>query len=984
MKKKLSRVVVMLMALMLIVYITCTTGAINADAEGISVVVDGTTLKTGYYYYDTTQVLTYVTEAPEAAVTDSYAYYDESAGKMTVYGDFDIYMTKSGVPGLQIDNGTLILSGAGNLSIFPQSGIAGNGAETIVSTTGAGIVTEGYKGDIMLNAINYSAIKGLSTVDLETNGDINISTNFKNGIVVDAGNVALVGKSVYLGNSSSQAEGLIKATGDISIVSSENFGENTTSTNYTGAMFEGSNINLKSIDGEVSFAARKNGNIAKGDLTVTATTGVILNSDGNVVNGSLTINSNDPIDINISSGAGSAVTGDFNVNAESSDVNVEATLYTVGGDIDITARSAKLLSKDGYVCGGNVDACVSQGLTINGRGDAIKGYAKIINNGSGSAKKVYINSAIGTAVGGNLDIESAYVSITSGKVTVKGNISITDASQVIIASDTDSVCLGDVNVDASKNLQLWGDGEASVIKGTLTVNQYADINLVARTNSGGKVPETPILANLPSSGVVVLQEKDTDTGVAKTYVCVEGVLYAADASTCEHPLVDGEGECLVCYTDNLDVAGLVKGDGTTTTYSSLADAISDAADGETVKLLYNIKQPDLDLDHYNELPNKKITLDLSGYRLQMGEIDTENALTIMNGTFYGAINHASDTGKLTFKDVKGTIKRLQWMPDDGVSLINSQLTFSGTQFWLEKLDMDEQSVFDISILSGSGLSNYGRISDIENALGGIEEFLPYGYTVAKKRPSPNAADIRNTIFDENGNLANNILLKYKRITDDEFTVAFNPAAYVYDGTAKTPEVTVSYNGTALTKGVHYNVTYLNNVNAGQAGVKIQGIGVYHDSVDKSFVIDKAPQNAPTGIKAVSETEDGKNDGSIIYVTAAMEYSTDQTNYKAISSNSINGLADGDYYIRYKETANYYASPAAKVTVHKGTTVVAKDTEATTPTSQGNDNASPDNQTTGNQNGVNTGDSFPMGICLVLIMMTGCLIPIVYRELKKNR
>lgn len=985
MKKKLSIVLVMFVAFMLTIYITCTTSAIDVSAAGVSVVMNGTTLETGYYHYeyDSNGVLVLIHDAENAPAAEPYVYYDAAEGSMTVYGNFDIRMDKPNVPGLQIENGTLILSGAGSLNIV-DNGIAGNGAEAIVSTTGAGIVTDAYTGNITLRAINYSAVKGLSTVDLETSGYINISTNFPAGIVVDAGNVKLVGEKVSLGDDSSQAVGLIKAAGDISIVSDEDILADTYT--YTGAMFEGNNISLESIYKSVCFDGAKN--IANGNLTVTATTGVELYSDGNVVNGSLTINSDDSIDIDIYSSTGSAVTGDFNVNAENADVNVEAVLYTIGGNIDIIAKSAKLTSNSDYVCGGNLDICVSVELDITGNNDAIKGYANIINNGN----NVNIKSINGTAVGGNLDIESKYMTITAGKVVVKGNLSITDAVEVEIKSDTDSVCLGDVNIDASKNMVLYGGGEASVVRGSLTVNPDADINAVVRMNNGNNVPATPILANLPSLGVIWLEDQDVNTHNSNTaYIYIDGVLYDAlntDASSCEHPLVDDTGMCFVCQTYNLGVAELVKSDGTKITYTSLADAVSAAADGDTVKLLHNCNASSLYLDHNTVLRNKKITLDLSGYKLQIGKIDTENALTIMNGTFSGEINHGANTGELTFKDVTGTIKWLQWMPDAGVSLINSQLTFSGTQFWLEKLNMDEQSVFDIRITSGLGLSNYGHISGIEDALGGIKEFLPYGYTIAKKSPFPGATD-RNTILDENGDIANYILLKYKRVTDGEFTVALNPAAYVYDGTSKTPEVIVSYNGTTLTKDVHYTVTYLNNVNAGQAAAKIQGIGVYHDSVDKSFTIDKAPQNAPTGIMAVSETEDGKNDGSIIYVTAAMEYSVDQTSYTAISGNSINGLADGDYYIRYKETANYYASPATKITVHKGKTVTTDNTgntEATTSTSQGSDNTSSNNQTTGNQNvdGVKTGDSFPIGICLVLMMMSGCSMFIVYRELKKNR
>lgn len=187
MKKKLSIVLVMFVAFMLTIYITCTTSAIDVSAAGVSVVMNGTTLETGYYHYeyDSNGVLVLIHDAENAPAAEPYVYYDAAEGSMTVYGNFDIRMDKPNVPGLQIENGTLILSGAGSLNIV-DNGIAGNGAEAIVSTTGAGIVTDAYTGNITLRAINYSAVKGLSTVDLETSGYINISTNFPAGIVVDA------------------------------------------------------------------------------------------------------------------------------------------------------------------------------------------------------------------------------------------------------------------------------------------------------------------------------------------------------------------------------------------------------------------------------------------------------------------------------------------------------------------------------------------------------------------------------------------------------------------------------------------------------------------------------------------------------------------------------------------------------------------------------------------------------------------------------
>lgn len=106
----------------------------------------------------------------------------------------------------------------------------------------------------------------------------------------------------------------------------------------------------------------------------------------------------------------------------------------------------------------------------------------------------------------------------------------------------------------------------------------------------------------------------------------------------------------------------------------------------------------------------------------------------------------------------------------------------------------------------------------------------------------------------------NILLKYKRLTDPEAVITVDTSSVVYDGTSKVPAVTVSYDGVVLAANRNYSVTYNNNVNVGTATIHIEGIGVYHGSVDKTFVIGKANQAAPTGLVPTAETIDGKNDG----------------------------------------------------------------------------------------------------------------------------
>ena len=71
-----------------------------------------------------------------------------------------------------------------------------------------------------------------------------------------------------------------------------------------------------------------------------------------------------------------------------------------------------------------------------------------------------------------------------------------------------------------------------------------------------------------------------------------------------------------------------------------------------------------------------------------------------------------------------------------------------------------------------------------------------------------------------------------------FTATLATASYTYDGTAKTPAVTVKDGSTALTNGTHYTVTYSNNVNAGTGKVIITGKGNYTGTKELTFTINK--------------------------------------------------------------------------------------------------------------------------------------------------
>lgn len=79
-------------------------------------------------------------------------------------------------------------------------------------------------------------------------------------------------------------------------------------------------------------------------------------------------------------------------------------------------------------------------------------------------------------------------------------------------------------------------------------------------------------------------------------------------------------------------------------------------------------------------------------------------------------------------------------------------------------------------------------------------------------------------------------------------------------------------------------------------------------------------NKPTGLTAVDGT--GVKDGKITGVTSAMEYA-DNANFagaKSCTDSEITGLAGGEYYVRFKETATHKAGPAVAIFVGTKTTI----------------------------------------------------------------
>lgn len=209
---------------------------------------------------------------------------------------------------------------------------------------------------------------------------------------------------------------------------------------------------------------------------------------------------------------------------------------------------------------------------------------------------------------------------------------------------------------------------------------------------------------------------------------------------------------------------------------------------------------------------------------------------------------------------------------------------------------------------------------------------------------------------------------------------------------------VIYDGQTLIENTSYTLTYADNKNAGTASVTIKGKNSLHGQIVEYFTIQKADQNAPTGLTPTAETIDGKNDGQITNLATTMEYSVDQTSWTACTGTTLTQLSDGDYYVRYKETNNYYASPSTKVVVAKGATPSPTGEQTTTgeqATTQQTFVEQPDGATTQagapktteadkkTDKAVSTGDAYPIAIMITLMLGAGVGITGMIRRRKEK-
>ena len=579
------------------------------------------------------------------------------------------------------------------------------------------------------------------------------------------------------------------------------------------------------------------------------------------------------------------------------------TLKNTGGKVKLENTSTGVLT--------------DSNLTIEAAGDISLKSAKGITSKSNPQVRL-------TSTNGDVTIEqTANPVMQDGKLTIQalaGAVSIsTNAPVPMFMAELDIKAKNDVTLKQNGTTDsslTWGGAGGSIesTDGNITIEQESSTYVISTLNAvslnaGGTVTVKrntegtalgDMIRSVPATGVIQLVD-----GTKKGAI-VDGTVYTA--SGCTHPKRIN-GKCVVC-DDQEPVAAIVDASGNVTNYNSLSDAFHNANEYNTVKLFVDYKNSSESID-LSSVYNA-VNLDLNGKSLTLDAFNIMNHLSISNGKINLRMLNDANTSlsdKCTLENVEADIHEISWTANGGLELKSSRLHVgsqaSPCSFFVEMITIapDDDSVITVENMI-SGLANYKNVPAMEQAL---DKLIPFGYSVF--------VDTDITVLDESGNRAKNLVLRNKKLAEADITLS--PATFVYDGTGKEPAVTVTYDGMTLTEGRDFTVIYVDNIEVGDTAAAIISGSRFSDRVTKYFSITKAHRGAPTGLTAVAETIDGKNDGKIRGVNAEMEYSIDGTAYTAITENELTGLADGTYLVRYQETRNYYASSATQIVVEKG-------------------------------------------------------------------
>ena len=200
---------------------------------------------------------------------------------------------------------------------------------------------------------------------------------------------------------------------------------------------------------------------------------------------------------------------------------------------------------------------------------------------------------------------------------------------------------------------------------------------------------------------------------------------------------------------------------------------------------------------------------------------------------------------------------------------------------------------------------------------GVTEVINAGKYTVRLTGSNNYQDTKDFDF---------YVLGSKNLSTASIALTDPTETFTYDGTAKTPALTVTVGTDVLTSGTDYEVAWANNTNAGQATATITGLGDYADpTVSKTFNINIAKAKLTVTVADASK-DFGVADATLaptINITAGKVGGENPTVELDIQAHSENYL-EGGYANVLRAKVKTTGAPA-QLTVNKNYEVAAAPT-----------------------------------------------------------
>ena len=119
--------------------------------------------------------------------------------------------------------------------------------------------------------------------------------------------------------------------------------------------------------------------------------------------------------------------------------------------------------------------------------------------------------------------------------------------------------------------------------------------------------------------------------------------------------------------------------------------------------------------------------------------------------------------------------------------------------------------------------------------------------------------------------------------ESAFPVSVSTGSYIYNGREQRPSVSIA----GLTEGTDYSVAYTDNINAGTGRIKVQGLGRYSGTIEKTFTIGKAANTLTASDMTVSAS--AKTQSITVHAKAAagkIMYRSDNKNVKVDANGKL--------------------------------------------------------------------------------------------------